>query len=377
MEPHGLIAHWEGDGLTVWEPSQWLDGMARDLCRVVRRTVRECAPGLTLYRRRLRLQGVRAMRYGAVAAIAAKMLGRPVKLAVTRPQTFTAYGGRAATRQTVALGATREGKIQSIVHRGVNETSIDGMWVEPLRLGHLDHVCDAELLARGRMSCGSIRWCRARCARRAKTRAPSASKAPSTNWPTRSASIRWRSGSGTMPNRTRRRKSRGRHGSCARPTRPAPRPSAGRSAAAEPRSMRDGNQLIGWGVAAGTYPVRRAWRGDGAHPRRRLGRGRKLGIDMGQGTYTILAQTAAEVLGVPAENVVGEARRFPLCPRRRHRRFAAGRRDDGRGAQGGAAALDQLVGLAHQRSEFAVPCAAGQHAGRCQWPHRLAARRRT
>ncbi|WP_245521494.1 molybdopterin cofactor-binding domain-containing protein, partial [Mesorhizobium sp. M2D.F.Ca.ET.178.01.1.1] len=29
MEPHGLIARWEGDHLTVWEPSQWLDGMAR------------------------------------------------------------------------------------------------------------------------------------------------------------------------------------------------------------------------------------------------------------------------------------------------------------------------------------------------------------
>ena len=51
---------------------------------------------------------------------------------MTRPQTFTGYGGRAATRQTVALGADRDGRIQSIVHRGVNETSIDGMWVEPL-----------------------------------------------------------------------------------------------------------------------------------------------------------------------------------------------------------------------------------------------------
>ncbi|TIU74600.1 MAG: xanthine dehydrogenase family protein molybdopterin-binding subunit, partial [Mesorhizobium sp.] len=29
MEPHGLIARWEGDELTIWEPSQWLDGMAR------------------------------------------------------------------------------------------------------------------------------------------------------------------------------------------------------------------------------------------------------------------------------------------------------------------------------------------------------------
>ena len=44
--------------------------------------------------------------HGAIAAIAAKMLARPVKLAMTRPQTFTAIGGRPATRQTIALGAT-------------------------------------------------------------------------------------------------------------------------------------------------------------------------------------------------------------------------------------------------------------------------------
>ncbi|MDA4635837.1 molybdopterin-dependent oxidoreductase, partial [Escherichia coli] len=70
--------------------------------------------------------------HGAVAAIAARMLGKPVKLVVTRPQTFTAYGGRPATRQTLALGATREGKLLSIVQRGVNETSMLGVAVEPL-----------------------------------------------------------------------------------------------------------------------------------------------------------------------------------------------------------------------------------------------------
>ncbi|RUV29006.1 molybdopterin cofactor-binding domain-containing protein, partial [Mesorhizobium sp. M7A.F.Ca.MR.148.00.0.0] len=73
-----------------------------------------------------------ALSHGAVAACAARMLGRPVRLVMTRPQTFAGYGGRAATRQTVTIGADTQGKIQSIVHRGVNETSIDGMWVEPL-----------------------------------------------------------------------------------------------------------------------------------------------------------------------------------------------------------------------------------------------------
>ncbi|TIS70787.1 MAG: xanthine dehydrogenase family protein molybdopterin-binding subunit, partial [Mesorhizobium sp.] len=59
----------------------------------------------------------------------------------------------------------------------------------------------------------------------------------------------------------------------------------------EPRSMRDGHQLIGWGVAAGTYPVRRAY---GEAVVKLLADGsvevESSSIDMGQGTYTILAQ---------------------------------------------------------------------------------------
>jgi len=69
--------------------------------------------------------------------------------------------------------------------------------------------------------------------------------------------------------------------------------------------MREGKQLIGYGVAAGTYPVRRT---PGEAMVRILSNGTievaSSGIDMGQGTYTILAQTAAEAIGVPVETVV-------------------------------------------------------------------------
>ncbi|HEY3028640.1 MAG TPA: xanthine dehydrogenase family protein molybdopterin-binding subunit, partial [Bradyrhizobium sp.] len=85
----------------------------------------------------------------------------------------------------------------------------------------------------------------------------------------------------------------------------------------KPRSIRDGRQLIGWGVAAGTYPVRRT---AGQALVRILGDGTvevaSAGIDMGQGTYTILAQTAAEALDVPVESVtvkLGDSR-LPSAP---------------------------------------------------------------
>ncbi len=131
--------------------------------------------------------------------------------------------------------------------------------------------------------------------------------------------------------------------------------------------MRDGNQLIGWGVAAGTYPVRRAY---GEALVRILADGtvevESSSIDMGQGTYTILAQTAAEALGVPADNVVVKLG---------NSRFARA------GVAGGSRLAGIMTGAVHKaagcgarpagrpgdhRSALALPCAAGQHAGRRQ-----------
>ena len=142
--------------------------------------------------------------------------------------------------------------------------------------------------------------------------------------------------------------------------------------------MRDGNQLIGWGVAAGTYPVRRAY---GEAIVRILADGsvevESSSIDMGQGTYTILAQTAAEAVGVPADNVVvklGDSR-FPRAGVTGGSRLAGVM--TGRRAQGGDRGARPTGRARHQRSALALPCAAGQHVGRRQRPHHLAARRRT
>ena len=90
IEPHGLIAQWEGDTLTIWEPSQWIDGMARTYAEwfgIPFEKVRLISPYIG---GGFGSKGF-AYAHGAIAAMAAKMLDRPVKLAVTRPQTFTAY----------------------------------------------------------------------------------------------------------------------------------------------------------------------------------------------------------------------------------------------------------------------------------------------
>lgn len=71
-----------------------------------------------------------------------------------------------------------------------------------------------------------------------------------------------------------------------------------------PRSMRQGRDLIGWGMAGGTYPG--LWKPAQARVRLRADGAVEVesdGVDLGTGTYTILAQVAADALGVPVERV--------------------------------------------------------------------------
>jgi xanthine dehydrogenase YagR molybdenum-binding subunit len=302
IEPHGLIAQWHEDALTVWEPSQWIDGMARTYAEwfgIPFDKVRLVSPYIG---GGFGSKGL-ACAHGAIAAMAAKMVGRPVKLAVTRPQTFTAFGGRPATRQTIALGATRKGKLLSIVQRGANETSVDGVAVEPL--GSVTSIMYATPNFSSRQNIVPV-----------NTVLPGALRAPGENpsaFGIESAidELAYEIGIDPLAIRLLNYAEEDPHARKPWSTRKLREAFAAGAEAFgwsrrthAPRSMRQGNQLIGWGVAAGTYPVRRT---PGEALVRILADGSvevaSSSIDMGTGTYTILAQTAADALGVSVERV--------------------------------------------------------------------------
>lgn len=302
IEPHGLTVKWEGDFLTVWEPSQWTHGMARTYAEwfnIPADNVRIVSPfiggGF----------GSKAMgyTYSAVAAAAARKLGRPVKLAVTRPQTFTAYGGRAATRQTIRIGATKDGVIQAIVHRGASETSVLADFPEqtgaatPLLYAVPNLSTQHRLVPVNTVTPGALR---------APGKNPSA-------FGLESAIEELSYAIGMDPLELRLRNYADHDYQSGKPWSTRQLREALTVGAEvfgwsrrshEPRSMRDGRQLVGWGIGCGTFPVLKA---ASEALIRILGDGSvevvSGAIDMGQGTYTILAQTAAEVLGVPAEHV--------------------------------------------------------------------------
>jgi xanthine dehydrogenase YagR molybdenum-binding subunit len=116
MEPGATTAHWEApDRLTVYEATQGvletqktlagMLGLPQDQVRVVCKYIGGGFGGKAW-----------VWPHAVLACLAAKAVGRPVKLVLTRPQNFTGMGHREEQQQTLRLGATREGKLLSLLY---------------------------------------------------------------------------------------------------------------------------------------------------------------------------------------------------------------------------------------------------------------------
>ncbi|MGN5374134.1 MAG: xanthine dehydrogenase [Sphingomonas hengshuiensis] len=115
MEPYASIAAWEGDRLTLWTANQMVDWAARDMAKILgmpRESVRIIAHHIGGG-----FGGKLWVRADAVlAAVAARQLGRPVKVVLTRHQMFNNTTHRSSTIQRLRLGADRGGRLQAIAH---------------------------------------------------------------------------------------------------------------------------------------------------------------------------------------------------------------------------------------------------------------------
>ncbi|MXP63085.1 xanthine dehydrogenase family protein molybdopterin-binding subunit [Roseomonas sp. M0104] len=108
---------WEGDRLTILEPSQFVQGLASTVAKQIGTSpdkVRVISP---------LVGGAFGSKGGATArtswvAVAARRLGRPVKLVANRSQGFTIATYRAETRQRVRLAAGHDGRLQALLHEG-------------------------------------------------------------------------------------------------------------------------------------------------------------------------------------------------------------------------------------------------------------------
>lgn len=118
MEPHATIAEWHGDKLTLYCSMQMLSSCKQQVCDAL---------GLKPDNVRLisrYVGGGFGSKLGIspesiAAAIAAKQLQRPVKVVMHRIQVFESTVRRTNTRQRVAIGAHRDGRIHTIIHNTI------------------------------------------------------------------------------------------------------------------------------------------------------------------------------------------------------------------------------------------------------------------
>ncbi len=117
MELFATSCAWNGDDLTIYEPSQYVHGLKNGV-----------AEQLGIQPDRVRVinpyvggafgsKGSMTPRTAIIAAIA-RRLGRPVKLVATRDQGFTIATYRAETRHQIKLGAGRDGRLTALRHEG-------------------------------------------------------------------------------------------------------------------------------------------------------------------------------------------------------------------------------------------------------------------
>jgi xanthine dehydrogenase YagR molybdenum-binding subunit len=133
MEPHASMAFWEGEMLTVCTAAQLTtsprEGLARTLNlppENVRIITRYIGGGF----------GNKLPYYvdATLAAIGARMLRRPVKVAMTRPQVFNTTTHRSASEQRVRLGADRDGRLTAYGQDAVVQSARFDTFTEPVSL---------------------------------------------------------------------------------------------------------------------------------------------------------------------------------------------------------------------------------------------------
>jgi len=302
MEPHATLARWEGGDLVVHDSNQGAWTHRGPVAQVF---------GLEPERVRILAEHVGGG-FGSkgtprpqlvLAAMLARLVGRPVKLAVTRQQMFAFTGYRTPTIQRLRLGAGEDGRLAAIAHEVVEQSSTLKEFAEQTAAATRVMYAAPDRLTTHRLARLDVptpAWMRAPGECPGMYGLESAMDELAVACRLDPIELRIRNEPDVDPERGRRFSSRNlvaclrdgaeRFGWADRDPRPGAR--------------RDGPWLIGTGVAASTYPVYQApaqarvqARPDGTFAVR------IAAADIGTGARTALTQIAADALDAPVEAV--------------------------------------------------------------------------
>jgi xanthine dehydrogenase YagR molybdenum-binding subunit len=303
MEPHAMIAQWQNsNSLTVYEPTQWVGGSQRtysELFGLAPEQVRIITPFLGGG------FGSKAFPWphAILCAAAARKIQRPLKVVLSRRQMTANAGHRSQTEQTISLAAKTDGSLQGIEHTAKSYTSPVDVFAEPCT--SITPVMYTAPNLRTFQQLGVF-----------NVGTPTFMRAPGENpglYALESAmdELAWELGIDPvelrLKNETKEHQSRGLPFSAKHFTeclQVGAKQFGWENRPKKPRSLSRDGKLIGWGMAASTFP---GLRGAASAKVRLLADGTAhvltSGNDMGTGAYTIVASTAANILGLPVEKV--------------------------------------------------------------------------
>ncbi|GGK67029.1 xanthine dehydrogenase family protein molybdopterin-binding subunit [Streptomyces flaveus] len=302
MEPHATTARWDGDKLTVWDKTQWVFGTQIELAvvfGVAPESVRVISPfvggGFG--------SGLRAWPHVTIAALAARETKRPVKLALSRKQLYFGTGFRPTYEYAVRLGSDRRGRLTAMTHDVRAETSsyetfLESVLIPGQMLYSMPHVSQEYRTVP--LDVHTPLFMRGPGYTTASYAIESAMDELADKLGLDPIELRLRNEpeedeSSGLPFSTRRLRECYAVGA---------REFGWHRRNPGPRSTRDGDWLIGTGMAAGVYDTAR---NDAQASVRLDADGTALvqsaASDMGPGTYTSNTQLAADALGLPMGKV--------------------------------------------------------------------------
>ncbi len=315
MEPHATIAEWDGDRLTVHDSTQNISGhkdslatmfgIPKDNVRVIALFVGGgfgCKGSL--------------WSHTGLAAMAAREVKRPVKLVLERPQMFGPVGARPQTHQHLTLGATRNGTLTAIRHEVHTNTSFLEDYLEssafPSRVMYAcPNVSTTHRLVQ--LNLGTPTFMRAPGVATGTYALEDAMDELAYQIKMDPLQLRLLNYTDVDPHTklpfTVKNLRECYHRGAERFGWANRKP--------EPRSMRNGTELIGWGMATETYPSNRL----AASAMVRLKPDGRVLVasgtqELGNGMYTLLTLVAADALGMPPDMVDAELgdTRLPEAP---------------------------------------------------------------
>jgi len=304
MEPSATIAAWSGDKLTLYDATQGVFSTQSTVANLLGIPVENVRVISTFVGGGFGCKGP-VMSHTWLTAIASREVGRPVKLVLTREQMYTSVGYREEQSMEMTLAATSKGKLTAIKHIKTSATSPFEDWAEP-STGVVSNIYSCDNVE------ASYRLVKANVMTPTFTRAPgevpgmfaieSAMDELAYKLGIDPIELRLRNHADLEPRSGKPYSSKSLKECYARGAKLI----GWRNRNPQPASMKQGRYLIGYGMASSSFPTHRPFTAQSARATL-LSDGRVVvqcgAVDIGTGAYTILAQVAADVLGLSPEQI--------------------------------------------------------------------------